>query len=166
MASEVSITQLLDSQFYENARKVFEWWVGVENDNLTRVHAKLLKCRMPSSYRTNETWFGGWIELWLQFPSEEQFEQTTCRLKESLEWVGLQLLRRDDLRGAAKAAQLHHHLLPKDHGGPFSHVHFNLNERLGRTSYVYAGVDRLGEVVQAALEGRPANDLQSPTNKA
>jgi hypothetical protein len=161
---DFTITQMQDGGFWGDLRRVFEHWLGIENDNLTRVRANLLKCRMPSSYRTNETWVGGWNEIWLQHPSGDQFDQTTCRLKEPLEWVGDQLRQRGDLCGAAEAALLHRHLFPEDRGSPLSQVQFALNQRVGRTGYLYAGVDRLGEVVQAALDGGPATGSQSPTD--
>jgi hypothetical protein len=150
---DFTVTEMQDNEFWQNARQVFEWWVNIENDNLMRVHAKLLKCRMPDSYRTNEIKFGGWVELSLNYPSEEQFSLTTCRLKESLEWVGEQLLRREDLGGAAEAAVLHRHLFPDDQGTPLSRTQSAINERLGRTGYVYAGVDYLEQLIRATIEG-------------
>ncbi len=149
---DFTINQMQDNAFWENARKVIEQWVAIENDNLTRVRASLLKCRMPSSYRTNEVWVGGWVELRLLFPTEEQFKLTTCRLKESVEWVGEQLGRKDDLVGAAEAALLHRHLFPDDFGTPLSQIQYALNERLGKAGYLYAGVDHLEQAIRAMLE--------------
>jgi hypothetical protein len=158
---DFTVNQMLDNAFWENARRVFGWWVQLENDNLTRVRANLLQCRLPGSYRTNEDWVGGWMTLWLRFPTAEQFGQTTSRLKEPLEWVGEQLQRQGDLDGAALAAMLHRHLFPDDRGGPFT-VQFALNERLKRNDYVYAGVDRLGELVRAALAAETPAPEQAP----
>jgi hypothetical protein len=148
---DFTITQMLDNDFWSQARRVFDFWVKLENDNLTRVRTNLLKCRIPGSYRTNEDWVGSWVELWLLFPNDEQFGQAASRLREPLEWVGEQLSRKGDLGGAAKAALLHRHLYPEDRGTPLFGVQQELNLRLGRKGYVYAGVDYLGQVVGAAL---------------
>jgi hypothetical protein len=150
---DFTVNQMLDDGFWQKAREVFEFWIEVENDNLTRVRTRLLTCRVPDPYKTNDTWAGGWGTLSLSFPNDEQFDQTTTRLREPLEWVGEQLLRKGDLDGAGKAALLHRHLFPKEHGGLLHRVQDALNKRLRRDSYVYAGVDHLAELVQKALAG-------------
>jgi hypothetical protein len=71
---------------------------------------------------------------------------------EPLEWVGEQMLRRGDIEGAAKAALLHRHLFPRESGGLFYHIQEELNRRLRRNAYVYAGVDHLAEVIQKTLK--------------
>src|SRR5262249_23657733 len=136
---DFSITEMLDETFWEKARKVFEHWVEVENDNLTRVRMRLLTCRVPDTYKTNETWVGSYKTLSLMFPSEQQFDETSERLNESIAWVGEQLLRRGDLEGAAKTALLHRHLFHKDHSGHFYSVQHALNTRLGQNNHAYAG---------------------------
>ncbi len=156
---DFSVKQMMDNDFWSNAKKVLEHWVDLENDNLARVRSNLLKCRIPHSYRTNECWLNGWIELWLQFPDTEQFGQTTFGLKESLEWVGDQLRRQGKLEGAAKAALLHRQLFPQDMGGSLSQVQLALNqrlkERLTRCDYFYAGVEHLAKLIYDALGGEP-----------
>src|SRR5262249_11437098 len=81
---DFSIDQMQENEFWENARRVFERWVDIENDNLTRVRTNLLKCRMPHLYRTNDVWVGGWAELSLLYPTQAQFDRTTSWLKETL----------------------------------------------------------------------------------
>jgi hypothetical protein len=144
---------MLDEVFWHKAREVFEHWIEIENDNLTRVRARLLSCRVPDRYRTNEKWMTGWVTISLGFPTKEQIQQTTSKLMEPLEWVGEQLLRDGDIEGAAKAAVLHRHLFPQARGGLFFQIQNELNMRFGRNSYVYAGVDHLAEVIQKALKG-------------
>jgi hypothetical protein len=150
---DFSVNEMLDEAFWRKAREVFEHWIDIENDNLTRVRTRLLSCRVPDRYKTNDKWMTGWITMAFGLPNKEQLEQTTTRLKEPLEWVGEQLLRKGDIEGAAKAALLHRHLFPEAHGGLFFHVQNELNMRLGTNSYVYAGVDCLAEVIQKALKG-------------
>jgi hypothetical protein len=150
---DFSVNEMLDEVFWQKAREVFEHWIEVENDNLTRVRTRLLSCRVPDQYKTNEKWMTGWVTISLRFPNKEQVEQTTARLMEPVEWVGEQLLRNGDLAGAAKAALLHRHLFPEAHGGLFYQVQHELNSRLGRNNYVYAGVDHLAEVIQKTLKG-------------
>jgi hypothetical protein len=150
---EFSIIEMLDESFWANERKVFEHWLEVENENLTRVRTRLPTCRVPGAYKTNDTWVGGWKTLSLNFPNEEQFNQTTAGLNESLAWVGEQLLRKGDLDGAARAALLHRHLFSEDDSWLFQSVQAELNSRFGKDGYVYAGVDHLAEVVDQALKG-------------
>jgi hypothetical protein len=148
---DFGITQMQDNVFWENARRVFEQWVEIENDNLTRVRANLLRCKMPYAYHTNGFVFGGWTEIWLGQPTTEQFEQTNARLKEFLEWIGDQLHRKGDFTGAAKAALLHRHLDPGDRGSQLCWFQSALNARVRRDHYGYAGIDYLGEVIKEAL---------------
>jgi hypothetical protein len=148
---DFTIGDMMDDTFWKKARKVFEYWVGVENDNLTRIRAHLPTFRMPGSYRTNDDWVGSWVELSLSFPEEEQRQRATSHLKQSLEWVGDQLRRRGDASGAVKAAMLHRHLFPEDVGGVLSSVRTMLNKHFGRRGYWFAGVDRLAELVAEAL---------------
>lgn len=88
---DFTLPQMLDNAFWANARRVFQHWVDMENDNLTRIRAGLLKCRMPGEYRTNETWVGGWTELWLTLAGDDHLARSNNHLKECLEWVGGQM---------------------------------------------------------------------------
>jgi hypothetical protein len=67
--------------------------------------------------------------------------------------MGDQLDRRGDIRGTARVALLHRHLYPEDRSSSLCRVQAARNECMGRDRYVYAGVDRLAEVVDAALTG-------------
>jgi hypothetical protein len=151
---DFTVTQMLDGDFWANARRVFEHWLAVENDNLTRVRAGLLKCRMPDGYRTNEDRVKAWAENWLTLADQEHVRRAATHLKECLEWMGGQLHQRGDLKGAARVALLHRHLYPEDEGILLGSLQFDLNALLRRTGYVYAGVDQLAEVVDAALAGQ------------
>jgi hypothetical protein len=150
---DFSFIEMLDEVFWQKEKEVFEHWVEVENENLTRVRTRLPTCRVPDPYKTNDTWVGGWKTLSLLYPNNEQFDETTARLNESVAWVGEQLLRKGDLEGAAKVALLHRHLFGNVHSGHFARVLLALNARLGKQSWVYAGVDYLSELVQKTLEG-------------
>ena len=155
---DFTFTQMMDEAFWRKAQEIFEFWVNVDNDNLTRVRTRLLMCRMPDDYETNSTRVRAWMSTWLQFPNDEQFSQTTANMRESLEWVGGQLLRQGDVAGAGKAALLHRHLFPDGGiGGSLHQVQLSLNACVGRQDYVYAGVDYLAEVVRGALEQKPAD---------
>jgi len=143
-----------DDKFWDNATRVFEQWIEIENDNLTRVRARLLKCRMPYAYRTNGFAFGGWTEHWFGLPNAEQFEQTTFRLKEFVEWVGHQLHKKGDIVGAAKAALLYRHLDDSGRGSLLDWFQSDLNALVKRDGYVYAGVDYIAETIKDALVGK------------
>jgi hypothetical protein len=143
--------QMLDDGVWASLKGVFEHWLRLENDNITRVRTGLLKARFPDPYRTNETWHGGWSWLSLSLPTEEQHCRVASQFRESLEWVGEHLRRRGDFRGAALAAMLHRHL-NRDSFGDLSFVQQELNAHLGMGDYVYAGVDHLLALLDAGLQ--------------
>jgi hypothetical protein len=154
---DFTVNDMLDQGFWDQARAVFEYWVKFDNDNATRVRARLPRCCFPSEYRTNEPG-RGLMGGWLQHPTREQFDETSASMEEFLAWVGGQLAQRRDMAGAAKAAQLHRHLFyddgrspPSAAAAPLSMVHWELNPRLHRQGYTYAGVDYLAELVKNAL---------------
>jgi hypothetical protein len=155
---DFSIEQMVDDEFWTRARAVFDHWIRIENDNLLRIRANLLKYRMPGNYRTNEDWVGSWIESWFLFPEDEQFARTTAHLKEPLEWVGDQLLRKGDIKGAAEAALLHRHLYPEDRSAILSNVQSALNKHFNKGVYVYEGVDHLETVIQEELNPKPKKE--------
>jgi len=135
---------------------VFEQWVCVENDNLTRVRAGLLKCRMPQQYRTNEGPTGGWGETWLTHADDQDMVRPNKYLKDCLDVVGSQLHQRGDIPGAARAALLHRHLFRGETDGGLFRTTHALKEALGEKNYYFSGVDRLGEIMDAAIAGRAA----------
>lgn len=157
---EFTVAEALDEVFWKNLLEVFEHWIEVENDNLTRVRTRHLSCRVPDRYKTNEWCPTGWQTDSLGHATNEQFHETADRVQDSLEWLADQLLRKDDLEGAAKAALLSRHLFPSRIGGLLHHVENALNRRLGSDSYVYAGVDHLAKTVRNALRGE-CNDRVS-----
>ena len=156
---DFSITQMMDNTFWGNARNVFQHWIEMENENLTRVRTNLLKIRMPSFYRTNETWTDGWVEIRGLFPDADQFGRTDTGLREALECIGEQLHRREDLYGASVAALLHRHLYHDNSVGPLSGLVWDLAQHLNDKTYLFGGVDKLAKLLQAALEPeKPADD--------
>jgi hypothetical protein len=58
---DFTVPQILYGDFWANAGRVFEHWLAVENENLTRVRAGLLTYRMPDGYRTNDVCLKGWV---------------------------------------------------------------------------------------------------------
>ena len=111
---------------------------------------------MPYQYRTNEGPTGGWCETWLMHADEENVAQAHPYLKDCLEIVGSQLNQRGDVSGAAKAALLHRHLFRGEDDNGIFPVTNALNEVLGEKKYFFEGVDRLGEIVDAAIVGAGA----------
>jgi hypothetical protein len=164
---DFGLDQMLDNDFWGRTRDVFEQWVRVENDNLTQIRAGLLMCRMPHEYRTNEGPLGGWITTWLMHADDEHVVRPNTYLKDCLQVVGSQLYQRGDIRGAARAALLHRHLFRNVHRDtgifPVTQI---LNELFGDKHYWFAGVDRLGEIVDAALAGATTAPAAVPETAA
>ncbi len=51
---DFTLSQMLDDDFWAKARRVFEQWITIEHDNLTRIRTGLMKCLVPFQYETNE----------------------------------------------------------------------------------------------------------------
>jgi hypothetical protein len=149
---DFTVQEMLDGDSWANARRVFEHWLAVENDNLTRARAGLLTYRMPSDYRTNDPCVRGWVEHWVSHAEDQQVAAAAAHLKQCLEWMGGQLQQRGDVRGAAWVVLLHRHLYPDGRAGKLFELEEELNARLRRSNY--AGLGQLAEEVDAALAGR------------
>jgi hypothetical protein len=59
-----------DSDYAQNARDVLEYWIAVENRNLTSMRADLHGWEMPDKYETNLLPSGSRISQWLGRPSQ------------------------------------------------------------------------------------------------
>ena len=50
----IDMTQLAnDDKYCENARNVLEFWIGIENRNLTRIKTGIYGWEMPDKYEVN-----------------------------------------------------------------------------------------------------------------
>jgi len=148
---EFSVIDMLDEGNWQRMRELFERWVAVETDNLTRVRSKYLGCRVPDRYKTNEWTMQGWSWIAAGTPTEQQLKETILQLRDPLGWVCDQLRRKEDFEGVAKVALLARHILRDEHGGVLNFAHVQLNRQLGKETYLYAGVDHLEELVRNAL---------------
>jgi hypothetical protein len=115
--------------------------------------------RFPAKYSTNELGTGGWGTLTLG--RTEDLTQALHTLSVVGAWVTEQLQTRGDVAGAARGALFLRHVFPfhpESHANPdyeaasIPSVQHALNLLLGHNSYVYAGVDSLGAVVDARLK--------------
>lgn len=112
---DFGIEDLLDDQFRRNAAKVLETWIGVDNENLTRVRTGILNFLMPYKYSTNEPPHDSHTAHYSNIKekaSDEQYEAALPFVSDALDFIGGELHKRGDLEGAAKALLLHLHLFP------------------------------------------------------
>ncbi len=157
---DFSITQMLDTTFWHQARKAFGAWVDEEVVNLTRIRTGLLKYRMPMKYKTNEGPTRGWVSGSFNYPTEEQVKTAKDRMKESLEWITMQLLRRQDFEGAVRGALLHRHLFRDAEDCQLSSVYHELEQRLGacENDYFFKAIDDLGKMLDRLVAKQKADD--------
>jgi len=146
-----SITEMLDSEFWGRARKTFDRWVKLENENLTRIRSSLPTWRMPRSYKTNEEPTEDTMHGFRNFPDEEQVQAAADGMEESLVYLTKHLFKKGDFEGAVRGALLHRHLFrDKVHDSLLS-VSWELERRLGNwgTQIRFAGTDELAKRVDA-----------------
>ena len=148
-----SITDMLDSEFWERARKAFDRWVELENDNLTRIRSSLPTWRMPRSYKTNEEPTGDTLHGYRNFPDEEQVKAVADGMEESLVYLTKHLFKKGDFEGAVRGALLHRPLFPNKVHEPLLSVSWEIERRLGNwgTQIRFAGTDELAKGVDTLL---------------
>jgi hypothetical protein len=156
-----------DDDYRQNARDVLEYWIEMENRNLTRVRAGLYGWEMPHSYEINVLpGASGRSAQWLARPSKELLNNGLRHLSECLEVLGRQLDDTGNSMAAVEAAllyrYLHQHfaLFPDERisGGRLSHVFIALNESLAKKNYLFAGVDELQRILESALSKKNAGE--------
>lgn len=158
---DVCLTQLLDDGFMKKARTVLEFWMEIENRNLSLVRAGLMRFRMPHEYKPNDATISAWGEQGLKKPNDEQIKNGVIHLAEALDCLGSQFFYRSDFQAAVKAALLYRHLFkafPKCFdqrlpAGALGRLHKYLNDRMPglKKKYVFAGIDEIGHQVDAAF---------------
>jgi hypothetical protein len=110
---DFSVNQMLDDEFWAGLRIVFEGWVGLDNENLFRVKAKLPTCYAPVSYKTNEKMpSSGTTHIGILDLQPDRFHDAAVSVSEQLIWISEYLQVHGDVLGAAKAFLFLRHVYP------------------------------------------------------
>lgn len=161
----IELAQLAsDPDYAQNACNILEYWITIENHNLTRVRANLHGWEMPDRYETNVLPGGSRVSQWLGRPSEELLNDGIRHLSECLELLGRQLHDTGNIVTAAEVALLQRHLHKNfraafgnelNPGGLLSYVCSSLNKLLGTRRYVWEGVDELQTLIDDVFRKHP-----------
>src|SRR2546430_16493 len=147
-----TITDLLDDAVFTQTRAVMECWLEAEANNLALVTMGVPIFTMPAGYETNTTALRGLAFQW--GAPLDGVARVRESLGKTLPWLAEAYRRENNLRGMARTALLLRYLYPDSEGAQASHLPFvqhALNEALGSNRYVFDGVDRLGEKLDALL---------------
>jgi hypothetical protein len=159
----MSINDLLDDKFHANARAVLQYWINIENENISRVRAGIYLFHRPYQYQTNSKDDpGGEIVRGTVKPCD--LTLTMKHVKMCVAHLSDQLYRHDNLASGAFAAILLRHLFGEDDSGIVHSYDLirAINAAVGKSAYCFEGVDtlvalvleRLGESKCAADAGK------------
>ena len=158
---DVSVDQLLDDEFMQKAKATLEFWIGVDNRNLTLLRTGLLRFRMPHEYKPNDCEISAWMEQGRTAPTDEQLKKGVRHLAEALDCIGSQFFYRKDLLGAVKMGLLYRHVFKtfpaffdeRDSARALTPMYTRLNEEMDgvRKDYLFAGIDRIEQIVEQVI---------------
>jgi hypothetical protein len=110
---DFTVDQMLDDEFWGRLRKIFEEWVGIENENLFSVRAKLPTCTAPTWYKTNEKLpSSGRFQVGRLDLGRERFSEVAASAEDQLSWLAEHYREHGDAVGAAKAYLFLRHVYP------------------------------------------------------
>jgi hypothetical protein len=158
---KIEVARIGNDAYWENARKVMERWIDVDNHNLTLIRAGLLRFRMPAEYKTNLASVHAVAEQGNARPPDELLRRGVLHLSECLNCLGSQFHYSENALGAVEAGLLYHHLRrrfpqffdERDSHGGFSPVFNRLTEKMPniRKDYLFAGIEEIERLVESAL---------------
>ena len=104
---------MLDTERMNHLRKVFEFWIQLDEKMAMLHRIGVLRLRGPDKYTVNELpTNAGFVELGIMTPTKEQIDRAMETLIEVLDCVGDQI-RSTDPHGATHAAMLMNHIRTK-----------------------------------------------------
>jgi hypothetical protein len=150
---DMSISDLLDDKFHANAKAVLQYWIDIENENISRVRAGIHLFHRPYKYQTNSK----------DDPQGEVVRGTVkaCDLTLTMKHVKMcvahlsdQLYRHDDMAGATFSAMLLRYLFKEDYSGltQSRDLLTALNAVVGKNAYCFEGLDTLLKFVLDKIE--------------
>jgi len=148
-------SDLIDEEKMLRLRDVFAYWVQMDRDNCDLVRQGLLRYRTTTQYRSNEIPKENLFELGLAWAEPQLLKRGIRCLAEQIDCIGGQLGRQGERLLALEAALLLDQL-QRGHPQAFENdirfvhrvpgllgmiVNNGLNEALGSTGYLYAGLE-------------------------
>ena len=145
----VQVKDLLDADAMARFRDVLRFWVGIDRLACRFRSMGLLRLREPHKYRVNEVPDSGILENGNGQPNPEQLNLAIETTVETLDCVGVQLLRRGDRKAALYAALLLNHLR-KTYGDVLAQ-----NVRFGTDNPCTLEIDVAYALVDLLIQDRP-----------
>lgn len=150
---DFTIEQVLDSDFRAQVKKVLQFWINYDVENLVRIKCGIPHFQVPYDYETNATKVTGLTEQGGPF-REETFQLAQDRLKELLRVITTHYYKKNELVSAAIYAMALRQLSPISKPGEFtphdSFLHTQLNAVFGMAppQYAYQACDSLLTMVK------------------
>ncbi len=157
---DFSLNDTLEDGFIDNAKRVLEFWLDVDQKNLLRVKAGMYSFTMPDYYETNTTNFRGWASQEIIDVPTEKLSCSKGHLDELLSWLSRQLTRKGDITGATLGAMVRRHLGSDDPGAMT--LQNLINAAVGKDNYVFAGVDELRRLIDEKIKSKGGSTVDAP----
>jgi len=162
---EFTAGEIAKDDFRSRVSEILKFWIAVDEGNLTRIRSGVGRFSMPQAYKTNEMILSAWETSYRKIATDEQIDQSLPHLKESIEWLGSQLHKRGDVKGAVRAALLLHHIDPKGVFIELWHQLLKLDKHLqgadGKDFKPFAGIDVLGKSLDELIDNALPDDEQN-----
>jgi hypothetical protein len=152
---DFTIEQLLDLDFHAQVKRVLQFWIDYDVENLVRIKCGIPRFQVPYDYETNATKVTGMAQQGGPF-RDENFQLAEGRVKELLAAITTHHYDKKDLVNAAIYAIALRQLSPVYKVGEFSphnsFLHSELNNRFGGNQrYAYQACDSLLKMVKVEL---------------
>jgi hypothetical protein len=157
-----TIQDVLNPDFRKQVANVLKFWIGYDVENLFRIKSGIHHFQVPYQYETNSTdSSGGLIDLGGPF-LEQSLVVAQDRLKELLGIVTTHYHSRGELERAMIYAIALRELSPVWEPYKFNphntHLHTELNDRFGLTSYAFHACDELLKEIKKKLPPKPMSE--------
>jgi len=149
---DFSIAEFLQPSFASSARQTLETWIKIDEGNLASLRNGIRRFVVPVKYTPNhppDTRVSATFMPYTRPATDDELDQALPAFRESLENIGMELFKRDDLRGAALCALLHRHVF-RGNLYPFMR---ELHNRIAGTpdQFGNVGVPQLEKLIDDAL---------------
>lgn len=148
---DFSLSDMLKTDFRNQAQAVLQFWIKIEQNNINRIHSKILSCTTPDHYETNTVNFKSWVTMGSSKAKAEELEQAIATLKQHIAWIGGQFYVHNDLEKAMMSYLLLRELTKDEVYFYDTRFLIDLNARLNRDDYLYAGIDEVRNFIKELL---------------
>ena len=148
---DFTIAQLNDDSFHREVHTVLEKWLEIDNTNIGRLMSGLRRFSYPASYQANQWNPSGFCTVSLSSYAPDSLESLRGGSEPVLEELAQQLLRAGDEVGPVAAALLLRAVNPQWCPGMLTSLMQKLNDSIGDSSYLFAGLDEIKRRLKAML---------------